>query len=215
MTIELSHETRITDEELRFGQHFHGHKCPAMPQGLRAAHLAMDILGVSRARGGGELKAIVEMGEHHFSGCFADGVQVATGCTFGKGNIVREPLGKFAVTLVNTKTSEAVRIAVKYERMKLCLEMPFFQKRKSGIPPYELDPEDVNPLIEDVITHDWHEMFEVTTFANYPVTRAPEAFDAVQCVDCKEMVVSSYAHKLGDESLCGACFTARTHRKGQ
>ena len=57
-----------------------------MPQGLRAGHLAMDILGVQRARGGGELKAIVEIGDLHFSGC-----------TIGKGNIEKQPLGKFAV----------------------------------------------------------------------------------------------------------------------
>jgi formylmethanofuran dehydrogenase subunit E len=63
----------------------------------------MDILGVNRARGGGELKAIVELGEHHFSGCFADGIQFATGCTFGKGNIVKNPLGKVAATLWTRK----------------------------------------------------------------------------------------------------------------
>ncbi len=118
MSINMENETKITPEELLDGQYFHGHKCPAMPQGLRAGHLAMDILGVQRARGGGELKAIVEIGDHHFSGCFADGVQFATGCTFGKGNIVKEPLGKFALTLIDTRTKRAVRVSSKYDRMK-------------------------------------------------------------------------------------------------
>jgi formylmethanofuran dehydrogenase subunit E len=67
-----------------------------MPQGLRAGQLAMDILRVPRARGGGELIAIVETGHHHFSGCFADGVMSVTGCTLGKGNLIQKPLRKFA-----------------------------------------------------------------------------------------------------------------------
>ncbi len=29
---------------------FHGHKCPAMPLGLRAGHAAMRILGVERSK---------------------------------------------------------------------------------------------------------------------------------------------------------------------
>ncbi|KPV43863.1 FmdE family protein [Alicyclobacillus ferrooxydans] len=213
MAVQLQHETHVSEEELKAAQYFHGHKCPAVPQGLRAAHLAMDILGVNRARSGGELKAIVELGEHHFSGCFADGIQFATGCTFGKGNIVKNPLGKFAVTLVDPRTRRAVRVAVKYDRMMMCLDMPFFEQRKKGIPPYEIDPKDVDPLIQDVISHDWHDMFDVTTFENYPVQKASESFDAVQCVDCKEMVVSNYAVALNGEFLCKTCFSTRVHRK--
>ena len=212
MSVQLDKETEITEDELRAAQYFHGHKCPAMPQGLRAAHLAMDILGVKRARGGGELKAIVEIGDHHFSGCFADGVQFATGCTFGKGNIVKDPLGKFALTLVDPKTKKAVRVSAKYDRMKMCLEMPFFEKRKRGVPPFELDPKDVDPLIEDVVTHDWHDMFDVRTFENYPVTKATESFNAVQCADCNEMVVTEYAKELDGHLLCQTCFSARVHR---
>ncbi len=214
MSISIQYETAITPEELLGAQYFHGHKCPAMPQGLRAGHLAMDILGVQRARGGGELKAIVEIGDHHFSGCFADGVQFATGCTFGKGNIEKQPLGKFALTLIDTKTKRAVRISSQYDRMKVCLEMPFFEQRKQGIPPYELDPSVVEPLIEDVVAHAWHEMFDVQVFENYPVQKAAESFNATQCEDCGEMVVAEYAKELDGHTLCGTCFNGRVNRKG-
>lgn len=215
MTIQLEQETSISEAELRAAQYFHGHKCPAMPQGLRAAHLAMNILGVNRARGGGELKAVVEIGDHHFSGCFADGVQFATGCTFGKGNITKEPLGKFALTLIDTKTHRAARVSVRYDRMKMCLEMPFFEQRKKGIPPDELDPSDVDPLVDEVLSADWRAMFDVTTFDNYPVARTTETFAAVRCSDCGEMVVADYAQPLGDQLLCQTCLSARVHRKGQ
>ncbi|PWI52498.1 FmdE family protein [Sulfoacidibacillus thermotolerans] len=212
--MELEQLTKITDEELKGAQYFHGHKCPAMPQGLRAGHLAMDLLGVERARGGGELRAIVEIGDHHFSGCFADGVQYATGCTFGKGNITKNPLGKFAVTLIDTKTGRAVRVTAKYERMKQCLDMPFFEQRKQGIPPFKLDPEVVEPLIEDVIRRDWKEMFDVTTFEQYPIEKQGESFNAVQCSECKEMVVTEYARELDGKLYCQTCFGAHVNRRG-
>lgn len=32
--------------------------------------------------------------------CFGDGVQYATGCTLGKGNMDKTPYGKLAVTVI-------------------------------------------------------------------------------------------------------------------
>lgn len=37
-------------ELLEIGVKFHGHKCPAMPMGLRAAMAAMRALSVERAK---------------------------------------------------------------------------------------------------------------------------------------------------------------------
>jgi len=73
-------------ELLTLGLKFHGHKCPAMPMGLRAGVAAMQALGVERSQDK-ELHAVSETGEGHAAGCFLDGIMTATGCTFGKGNI--------------------------------------------------------------------------------------------------------------------------------
>ena len=62
------------------GLAFHGHRCPEMPLGLRAAVAAMNVLGVQRARDR-ELHVVSETGKGHAAGCFLDGVMVATGCT--------------------------------------------------------------------------------------------------------------------------------------
>ena len=210
--MDIDHLTEITANELTAAQYFHGHKCPAMPQGLRAGHLAMDFLSVKRARGGSELQAIVEIGDHHFSGCFADGVQYATGCTFGKGNITKRGLGKFALTLIDPAAGRAVRVTAKYERMKMCLEMPFFEQRRQGIPPYALDPAVVDPLIDDVVNRQWRDMFEVQTFNHYPVEPARESFEAVECAQCKEMVVLPYARELEGQRYCAVCYQARVFR---
>lgn len=69
------------NELLELGLKFHGHKCPAMPMGLKAGLYAMEKLGVERAKDG-QLQVILELDENHCATCFADGVQVATGCTF-------------------------------------------------------------------------------------------------------------------------------------
>ena len=46
---------------LEFGQKFHGHKCPAMPMGLRVGAAAMNKLGVERAKDG-QILAFVDLG---------------------------------------------------------------------------------------------------------------------------------------------------------
>ncbi|WP_339060015.1 FmdE family protein [Tepidibacillus marianensis] len=48
-------------EYLEAGQKFHGHKCPAMPMGLRVGAVAMNKLGVDRAQDG-QLIALVGIG---------------------------------------------------------------------------------------------------------------------------------------------------------
>ena len=74
----------LDKELLAFGQKFHGHKCPAMPMGLRAALTAMEKLGVKHAPDG-QLEAILELDEEHCATCFADGVQVAQVALTAKG----------------------------------------------------------------------------------------------------------------------------------
>ena len=76
---------------------FHGHKCWASVAGVRVGLAALRELNVKRS-GGTQLNGIVETGEEHGGMCFGDGVQYTTGCTFGKGNIRKNPLGKLAFT---------------------------------------------------------------------------------------------------------------------
>lgn len=55
-----------------------------------------------------ELVAIVET-----DACSADAVQVLTGCTFGKGNFIYKDYGKMALTLLDRKTGQGVRICTR------------------------------------------------------------------------------------------------------
>ena len=89
---------------------FHGHRCWASISGLRMGLAALRTLGVKRS-GGSQLLAVVEIGDDHGGMCFADGVQYATGCTVGKGNLRKAGFGKLGLTLVEKASNRAVRIS--------------------------------------------------------------------------------------------------------
>jgi formylmethanofuran dehydrogenase subunit E len=54
----------INNELYKAGLLLHGHKCPAMPMGLRAGMAAVEALGVERAKDG-QLVALVEIDADH------------------------------------------------------------------------------------------------------------------------------------------------------
>lgn len=85
---------------------FHGHVCPGLVIGFKAAAIGLKALGVERAEDE-ELVAIVEN-----DACGVDAVQVLTGCTLGKGNLIFRDYGKQVYTFGSRKTNEAVRVAV-------------------------------------------------------------------------------------------------------
>jgi len=87
---------------------FHGHLCPGVAIGYRAAGAALDNMGLSRA-GDEELVCVVEN-----DSCSVDAVQYMTGCTFGKGNLVFHDYGKQVFTLASRqRPGRAVRVSLR------------------------------------------------------------------------------------------------------
>ena len=86
---------------------FHGHRCPGVAIGYRTAQLAMELLCSDRSEDE-ELIAVVEN-----DSCAVDAVQVITGCTFGKGNLIFKDYGKQALTLADRTSGKAVRVAMR------------------------------------------------------------------------------------------------------
>jgi len=95
------------ESDLHEAVRFHGHLCPGLAIGYRAAKIAMERLAAKRAEDE-EVIAIVEN-----DSCSADGVQWITGCTFGKGNFFFRDHGKQVFTFALRPTGRAVRIALK------------------------------------------------------------------------------------------------------
>ena len=183
----------------------HGHKCPAMPLGLRVGAAAMNKLGVERAKDG-QLMALVELGEDHCATCFADGVQMITGCTFGKGNIRKLNYGKWGVTLIDKKSGRAVRVSPKAEAMAANKQSEFFKKyREKGVPASQVPSEAVDPLVERVMSAPEDRLLNVGEVFEYKWTDAPHSFDSFVCEVCGEMTAEIYGRVLGDKKVCIPC----------
>jgi formylmethanofuran dehydrogenase subunit E len=193
------------EELLEKGLWFHGHKCPAMPMGLRVSLAAMEALGVEQRAGAGELVALVELDEAHCATCFADGVQVATGCTFGKGNIKKLHYGKWGLTLIDRRQGKAVRVAPLAEAMEANKRTEFMALRKAGVPPTMIPDEIAQPLVKRVMTAPAEQLFEVGEVCDYQWQEAPHTFESVVCEECGEMVVERNARVQGGRVLCIPC----------
>jgi formylmethanofuran dehydrogenase subunit E len=192
-------------EWLEFGQKFHGHKCPAMPLGLRVGAAAMNKLGVERAKDG-QILAFVDLGEDHCATCFADGLQVIMGTTFGKGNIKKTHKGKWAVTLVDKATGKAVRVTPKAEAMLANKQTPFFKDyREKGIPASKVPLEIVDPLVTKVMGAPQEALLNVSEVFHYDLHEAPHSFNSFICEECGEMTVEGYGRIKDGKHVCIDC----------
>lgn len=192
-------------EFLEAGLLLHGHKCPAMPLGLRAGAAAMNALAVARAKDK-DLLAIVELGDHHCAHCFADGVQMITGCTLGKGNIRKVPYGKFGLTLVDRATGRAVRVVPRADAQAKMKQTPFFQEyRSKGVPASRVPAAVVEPLIDQVMSAPQDQILTVGAEFREDVEKNPETFSVRACQGCGELVVEKYLRVAGDRLVCIPC----------
>jgi len=187
------------------GLALHGHRCPAMPLGLRAGAAAMNALGVERAKDG-QLLAIVELGENHCATCFADGVQAITGCTFGKGTIRKLNWGKWGLTLIDKKTQRAVRVAATGESMMISKRSDFIVKyRQQGVPASQVPDEVSRPAIERVMGAPDEQLFKIGQVVDYQYQEPPHSFNAFICDSCGEMTVEEYGRSVNGQHLCIPC----------
>ncbi|HEB61484.1 MAG TPA: tRNA CCA-pyrophosphorylase [Phycisphaeraceae bacterium] len=183
----------------------HGHRCPAMPLGLRVGAAALNKLGAERAKDG-QLVALVEIGSGHFATCFADGIQMVTGCTLGKGNIKKLHYGKWGLTLIEKATGRAVRVTPKAEVFVKSTKSDFFVKyRSKGIPASEVPEEISRPMVEHVLNAADEELLTVSEVFSYNWQDPPHCFDKFICEECGEMVVETYGRFHDGRHLCIPC----------
>ena len=95
----------LSDEIIEQTIAFHGHWCPGLAIGIRAAEWALQEIGSARDE---EIVAVVETDM-----CGVDAVQYLTGCTFGKGNLIHKDYGKNAFSFYEKKDGKAVRLVAR------------------------------------------------------------------------------------------------------
>lgn len=183
---------------------FHGHRCWASVAGVRVGLAALEKLGVKRS-GGTQLYGIVEIGEDHGGMCFGDGVQYTTGCTFGKGNIRKEPLGKLGFTLIEKDSNRAVRVVFTSKLQKQISESAFMQQRAAGIFPDEISLEDQMELVNLVWDAPKEEVLKVGEVFDYPGVWIPEVMGFRPCDQCGELTALAYLRVVGNKHVCIPC----------
>jgi formylmethanofuran dehydrogenase subunit E len=190
---------------------FHGHRCPAMPMGLRAGLAALKALGVERAKDK-ELVVESETGEGNAAGCFVDGIMVATGATYGKSNITKLHYGKMAFTIIDAKTGRAVRLSLKPDFFEKALQSPFVQKRKEGVPPQDVPPEITNPQVDRILGLPESEFLTISEVFHRDVKMGLPTFDIKRCSKCGETTFTNKLTQTPDgRLLCVPC--AETGKK--
>jgi len=183
---------------------FHGHRCWASTAGVRAGLVALRLLGTQRS-GAKSLHAVLENGYHHGAMCFGDGVQYATGCTFGKGNIEKVAKGKLAVTVIDKANKRAVRVAYRPTLQKQIKESAFMQKRSAGIPPTEIPEGEQWELVNLIWEAPEETVLTAGAVVDYAWNEPPEIVRFAICSGCGELVAESYLRVVEGAPLCIDC----------
>jgi formylmethanofuran dehydrogenase subunit E len=91
--------------DLEEARRFHGHLGPWLVLGLRLGQTAMERLEARKYFG---VRVRVEVPSQPPPSCLVDGLQLATGATYGKRNIELIPADEVRVVIQNTDTQEAL-----------------------------------------------------------------------------------------------------------
>ena len=183
---------------------FHGHRCWASVAGVRVGLAALRVLNVKRS-GGRQLHAFIEIGEDHGGMCFGDGVQYATGCTLGKGNMDKTPYGKLAVTVVERASNRAVRVSYKPTLAKQISESPFMVKRGQGIEPDQIPETEQMELVSLVWDAPESDVMTIGKIFQFDREWLPEVMGFAPCAACGELTARAYVRVVGDKHVCIPC----------
>ncbi len=185
----------------------HGHFCGGMPMGYLAGLAGLKALGTTRELSM-DKEVIVFVGDHHAGGCFADGVQFATGCTFGKGVMRKEPKGKWSYLLIDKNQKKAVKVTVKPQIMKAAYEAPFIKEyRIKGIPPAKVDQGVAKAAFLGLFSKPLNEIVRVEGPFDYEPESGKSSFNLAFCEVCGDAVAENYLRVEDGKKVCLDCFS--------
>ncbi len=180
---------------------FHGHWCPGLATGIRAAEYALQEFGHSSD------EEIVTVAETDF--CGVDAIQFLTGCTLGKGNLVIREFGKVAFSFYRRSDGKAQRIVLRPAEETDREEYRDLQKKSNE---GSLSEDEWTRFLElrdehsgMILGTDLEDLFEVKE-VQFPVPEYAPMKKSVLCEDCGEMVMETKARFSGGRVLCITCF---------
>lgn len=171
--------------------------------GVKAAARAVKDLGVV-SKGMEEVVAIVET-----NGCFSDGVQMVTGCSFGNNALIYRDYGKVALTLTK-RSGEGIRIVAKPDWLgeQDPEAATLFQKvivERQGTEEDQLRMRklwvDISFKVLDIPDED---VFLINR-VNIQIPSYARIFESVKCSICGENVMEPRARTAAGKPVCIPC----------
>jgi formylmethanofuran dehydrogenase subunit E len=185
---------------------FHGHSCPGLAFGYRVALAALRGMDMENISEDEELVAIVEN-----DSCAVDAIQVLTGCTFGKGNLIFRDYGKQVYTFIKRLSGDAVRISVDFTPSEETEEEKEMWRRYS-----EGDrSEDVLKVVHNRKAKKMKAILDASDSELLKITRLKmqlpaeaKIYPSVKCEMCGEKVAEPKARVKDEKIVCIPCFEA-------
>ncbi len=158
---------------------FHGHECPGLALGFRAAEIADEKINI-RSLEDEDAVCITEN-----EACGVDAVQYMTGCTLGKGNLIYRDTGKMGFSFFNRKTGESIRLVLK--RIEKKSEMSREERKKFILEaPYE-------------------EIYDIKK-PHYTIPKKAKIFETIVCDKCSEGAPEHKIRLSDNKKLCLDCY---------
>ena len=156
---------------------FHGHVCPGLTIGYKAALYAIDLLDLTFSKD----EQVVCVSEN--DACGVDAIQVILGCSIGKGNLLFHMRGKQAFSFYNRKTGKSVRLVLKPNPKAMTREESFQYYQSC-------DPS---------------QMFDVKQ-TTIQLPEKARLFESYVCECCGESTGANWIRLAGGKKLCLDCY---------
>jgi formylmethanofuran dehydrogenase subunit E len=185
---------------------FHGHTCPGLALGYRVSLFALKQFG--QRSHDEEIVAIVEN-----NSCAVDAVQVVTGCTFGKGNLIFRDYGKQVYSFVSRASGDGIRISVDWtppdetQRVNTAWNKYMQGDRSKSVMKTVCDAK--QKKIKRILDAADTRLFRVQK----GIIALPEEariYPSLRCADCHEKVMEPRARVKGGRIVCIPCVEKNT-----
>lgn len=185
---------------------FHGHSCPGLTIGIRAAELALREID--------NQKNMVAISETDM--CGVDAIQFLTNCTYGKGNFLHRDYGKMAFSFYDRTTGKGIRIVMKQDAQSEVYSEFRMLMKKEGTD--DFSAKDKNRLTqlrtlvkEELMANDLDDMFSITRLKS-GAPRPAMILESLICECCGESTMESRTRRMGNKTLCIPCFNEREQK---
>lgn len=181
---------------------FHGHICPGLVLGYRVSLFALKHLG--RKAVDEELVAVVEN-----NSCAVDAIQVMTGCTSGKGNLIFRDYGKQVYTFIKRPSGRALRISIDWtpppetEKEKELWQRYMKGDRSSTV--IKAVHKRKTKKTDSILKADNKELFKIK-FLKVLLPKEARLYPSIRCALCGEKTMEPALRVKEGRMVCAPCF---------